>query len=73
MERKLATIVKTSWAPFDIQKSKVHVVDKHLAKVGCTCFLKVFFTNVGNIYSMKIFLLGSSPSNITRDLIYGTK
>ncbi len=57
MKRKL-TIVKILWAPFDIQRSKMHVANKHSANASFTCFIKVSFTNARNFFSMKTFLHG---------------
>jgi hypothetical protein len=56
VERNFTTTVKTSWAPFDIQRLKVHVVVKHFANVGCTYSIKVLFTNVGEYFINENFL-----------------
>jgi hypothetical protein len=44
------TIAKTLQAPFDIQRLKMHMANKHLTKVDCTYVVKVFFTNVGRTF-----------------------
>jgi hypothetical protein len=36
------------------------VVDKHLAKIGCTHFVKVLFTNARKLYSTKKSLNGNT-------------
>ncbi len=56
--KKLTTIAKTFWAPFNIQRLKVHVVDKNLAKANCTYIIKVCFINVKRTLSIKTFLHG---------------
>ncbi len=45
-------------APFNIQKSKVHVVVKHSTKTNCTYYVKFLFTNVRRASLMKTFLDG---------------
>ncbi len=57
-KRKFTTTTKTSWPPFDIQRSKVHVVVMHFTKASYTYFLKVLLNNVGRMSSMKTFLDG---------------
>ncbi len=57
-KRKFTTTTKTSWLPFDIQRSKVHVVVMHSTKASYTYFLKVLLNNVGRMSSMKTFLDG---------------
>jgi hypothetical protein len=56
VERQLTTTTKTLWAPFNIQKSKVHVVAKHSTKTNCTYRVKVLFTNVRIKSLVKTFL-----------------
>ncbi len=58
VDKKLTTIAKTLWAPFNIQRLKVHVVDKNLAKANCTYTIKVYFINVKRTFSIKTFLHG---------------
>ncbi len=72
-KRKFTTIAKISWPPFDIQRSKVHVVVMHSTKASCTYFLKVLFNNVGRMSSMKPFWMGSSPLSTNEELIFATK
>jgi hypothetical protein len=43
--KKLA-IAKTLQAPFDIQRLKIRVVNKHLTNADCTYVVEVFSTNV---------------------------
>jgi hypothetical protein len=50
LEKKLTTIVKTPWIHFDIQRSYVHVGNKHSTKV--------LFTNALKTYLIKTFCLG---------------
>ncbi len=57
-KRKFKTGTKTSWPPFDIQRSKVYVLVKHSTKASYTYFLKVLFNNVGIMSSIKTFLDG---------------
>ncbi len=45
-------------ALFNIQRLKVHVVDKNLAKANCTYTIKVCFINVNKTFSIKTFLHG---------------
>jgi hypothetical protein len=45
--KKKTIIAKTLQAPFDIQRLKMGVANKHLTKVDCTYVVEVFFTNVG--------------------------
>jgi hypothetical protein len=56
VERNFITIAKTLWAPFDIQRLKVHVVVKHFANVVCKYYIKVLFTNVGEYFINENFL-----------------
>jgi hypothetical protein len=39
---------KKSCAPFDIQRSKVHMVERHPPNASCKCFVKVSYTNENN-------------------------
>jgi hypothetical protein len=50
MGKEKKTIAKTLQAPFDIQRLKMHLANKHLTKVDCTYVVKVFFTNVGRTF-----------------------
>jgi hypothetical protein len=51
---------KNNMGPFQHPKIKSDVVDKHLAKIGCTHFVKVLFTNAKKLYSTKTFLNGNT-------------
>jgi hypothetical protein len=57
----------------DIQRLKLHVVNKHLTKISFTYSIKVLFINVITTFSMKTFLHGNFTLAITKETIYETK
>jgi hypothetical protein len=57
LERKLTIVTKTSWVPFDIQISNMHVVEEHSTNASYICFTELLFTNARRT-SMKTFLHG---------------
>jgi hypothetical protein len=60
VDSKLTTIANTSCVPTDFHKSKVHMVDMQLVKVGHTYATKVFSTKASKILSTKMFFGGKT-------------
>jgi hypothetical protein len=60
LEMKFTTTMKTSCAPFDIQRSKVHMVETHPPTASCKCFVKVSYTNVSKTFLARKFQDGKT-------------
>jgi hypothetical protein len=60
VEIKLTKSAKMSWAPIDVQKSKVVIANKHVSKANKTYKYFVFFANSNKTSFVKIFLAGKT-------------
>lgn len=69
--RKLTT--NTSCALIDIHRSKVHVVERHVANASCTYVNKVFCTKVGRTFSTNTLFDKKQTLGITYKLFGVTK
>jgi hypothetical protein len=56
VEIKLTRSAKVSWAPIDVQKSKVVTVNKHFSKANKTYKYFVFFANLNKTSFVTTFL-----------------
>jgi hypothetical protein len=55
--QKINNYQKTIVSPFNIQRLKVHVANKHSTKTSCTMYVfKVFYTNAKKRISIKFVL-----------------